>query len=190
MDVGFVDHHDGTFGFVLDEVFDVGMRRERAGGIVGIANVEDSGVRRGGDHGLDVVRISLGERNFDHTGAGVGTDHRASFVTWIGADVASLWRGESDDREAQRRAGAGERMDVFRLESFLLRKSMDEFVGQVVEVTPAERDDGGNCVTRRLAGAERILVGVNHHGVFGERPVTSRCGKHWFGDDLESCGGG
>ena len=65
MDVGFVNHQDGTFRFVFDEVLEVGVRRERAGRIVGIADVEHSGIGSGGDHRLDVVRVRLGEGNLD-----------------------------------------------------------------------------------------------------------------------------
>ena len=40
MNVGFVNHHDGTFRFVFDEILDVGVRSQRAGRIIGIADVE------------------------------------------------------------------------------------------------------------------------------------------------------
>ena len=190
MDVGFVNHHDGTLRFVFDKVFEVGVGRERAGGIVRIANVKEPRVGSGGDHGLDVVRVSLSERNFDHTGTGGRGRHRASFITRIGSDVASLRRRERYDREAKRGSGAGEGVDVIGVQSFLLGEGLDEFVGKIVEIASAKREDGGHGVARGLARSERILVGVDHDRLFGEWPVTSRGGQHGFGDDLEGrCGG-
>ncbi len=90
MDIGFIDHHDGALGFVLDKVLDVGMRRERARRIIGIADVEHSGIRSSSDHGLDVVSVSLGERNLHYARLDrLGRMH-PGFVTGIGGDVASL----------------------------------------------------------------------------------------------------
>ncbi len=183
MDVGFVNHHDGTFWFIFDKVLEVGVRRERAGRIVGIADVEQSGIRRGGDHRFNVVRVSLGQRNLDDASSVRRGNARTSLVTGIGAHVASLRRGEGNDSEVKRRSRAGKKMDALRIQAFLLRKDVDEFVGEIVEIAAAERDDSGDGFTRGLAGTEGILIGVDHHAVRGKRLVTRRGGQHGLGDD-------
>jgi hypothetical protein len=189
MEVRFVDHDDGTFGFVFDEVLEVGVGRERAGGVVGIANVEESGVGRGGDHGLGVVSIGFRERNFDDSGVGGRGCEHSCFIAGIGVDVASLRRREGDDGEAQRGRGTGKGLNAIRVEAFLLGEGVDEVVGEMVEIASAERDDSGNGFACGLAGAQGILVGVDHDGVFWSR-APGRGGEHGLGDHVEGCGGG
>src|SRR6202035_1741024 len=127
---------------------------------------------RAGEHGLDVVGVSLGQRNLYDTSLGRRSRHHSSFVTRIGSNVASLLRSEGDHPKAQRRRRSREGMDPIWIKAFLLSESMDEFLGEVVEVTPALRDDGGNGVPRGLAGAKRILIGVDHDRIFGNWPAS------------------
>src|SRR5882762_11483636 len=103
MYVGFIDHYNGAFRFVLDKVIDVRVWRDRACWIVGRANVEESGVGRRGEHGLDVMSVSFGKRNFHHAGLGRLCREHTGFVTGIGSDVAFLRRSKRDDREMKRR---------------------------------------------------------------------------------------
>ncbi len=97
VDVGLVDQNNRVLGFVGGKIFDVRVRSERAGGVVGIAHVEDPGVGSGRQHGLDVMRVGLGERNLDHARSRDGGHLHARFETWIGGDVTFLRRSESQD---------------------------------------------------------------------------------------------
>src|ERR1039457_6330220 len=63
--VSFVDQHYRALGFVLDQPLDIRLRRQRACRIVGIADVNQSALGAGRDHGLYVVREVLFERNLD-----------------------------------------------------------------------------------------------------------------------------
>jgi len=171
MDVGFVDHYNGAFGFVLDKVLDVGVWRDRACWIVGRANVEESGVGRRGEHGLDVMSIGFGKRNFHHTGLGRLCREHTSFVTGIGSDVAVLRRSERDDRETKGRAGTGKCANVIGSQAFHLRESVNQVFCQTVGVATTLRDNRGEGVTCGLAGAKRIFISVDEDRIFvvGER---------------------
>ena len=81
-------------------------------------------------------------------------------------------------------------MDPLGIKIFLLGKGVDQFVGEIIHIASPEREDGGHSVARGLAGAERILIGVDHHPVRGKRLVTGRGGQHGLGNDSEGCGGG
>ncbi len=79
-------------------------------------------------------------------------------------------------------------MDVIRVKAFDLGEGVPEVVREVEEVASTERNDSGNSVTRRLAGAKRILVGIDHDPIF-RRGFTGRGGQHRLGDDLKGRGG-
>ena len=191
MDVGLVDQNDRVLGFVGGKILDVRVRSERAGGIVGIAHVEDPGVGSGRQHGFDVMRVGLGERNLDHARARNGGHPHARLETGIGGDVTFLRRSEGQHAETQRRSRAGGAVNPVGIQAFLLRESGDQFVGEIVGVAPALRDDGGDGVARRLAGAQRILVGIDQHRVLGmRRPAAGRRGQHGLGHHLKGSRGG
>ncbi len=63
VDVGFVDKQDGALGFVIERPGDLCFAGEGAGGVVGIADVDNAGVRVGRDQRLHVMRIGCGERH-------------------------------------------------------------------------------------------------------------------------------
>ncbi len=63
MDVCLVDENDGVAGLVGDGVVDLLFAGDGAGGIVGIADVDDAGVIVRFEHGIDVVGVVLGQRN-------------------------------------------------------------------------------------------------------------------------------
>ena len=102
VDVGFVDQNDRVFRLVSDEILDVGVRCERARGVVGIADIEDACVRPGCQHGLDVVRVAFGERNLDYARASHRSHMHACLKTRICSDVTFLRRSEGQHTETQR----------------------------------------------------------------------------------------
>src|ERR1035438_3400879 len=127
VDVGFVDQNDRVFGLIGDEIFDVRVRSERAGGVVGITNIKDARVRAGGQHGLDVMSVGLRERNLDHARSRNGGHHHTRLETWVGGDVALLRRGEGQYAEAEGRSRTGRAVDVLGSEAFALGEGADEF---------------------------------------------------------------
>src|SRR2546428_7050469 len=104
MYVGFVDHYNRAFGFVFDKVLDVRVWRDRACWIVGRANVKESGVGRGGEHGLDVMSVGFGKRNLHHTGLGRLRREHTRFVTGFSRHVTFLARWERYDNVTNSRS--------------------------------------------------------------------------------------
>ena len=160
-------------GLVLDQVLDVFVAGERAGGIVGRADIEESGIGRGGEHGLYVMRPGLGERNANDTRThGLGGS-RSGFVAGFGGDEGRLGRSESRNRVVQSRRRAGERHDGLRLESLLFGEGLDQFLGEVEVVAPAFGGDRDNGLARSGARPQRVLVGVDAHGACGKVDLSA-----------------
>jgi hypothetical protein len=80
-------------------------------------------------------------------------------------------------------------MNMIRIETFLLGEGVDEVVGKIVEIASALRDDGGKSITRGLAWAQRILVGVDTHPIVAVARAGGG-GQHRLGDYSASRGGG
>ena len=88
-----------------------GARRAGAGGVVGIADVDDAGVRRGGQHGLDVVRgrtFGIGQRHLENRRAGNLRGPHGRFIAGVGDHERLVLAGEGEHRVMKRLAGAGE----------------------------------------------------------------------------------
>ena len=64
VDVGLIHHHHRAFWFVLDQIFNVAVRRQRSCRIVRAADIKQSRVGCGRDHRLHVMCVRLRQRNF------------------------------------------------------------------------------------------------------------------------------
>src|SRR5262245_57145859 len=60
VNVRLVEKNHAALWFVLDQPLDIGARGDRAGRVVGIAKVDETGIRAGGRHLLYIVRIGAG----------------------------------------------------------------------------------------------------------------------------------
>src|SRR5208283_1480607 len=108
----------------------------------------------------------------------------------IGGHVAALGRGKGRDGVMQRLARSGIEANVFGPEAFELRQQVDQVFGQPVGVAAALGGDGNDGFSSGGAGAERILVGVDHHAFVDQ--MAGGVGQHGLGDDAqrERCGRG
>ena len=190
MDVRLIDEDYGVFGFVGDEIFDVGVRRHRARGIVWIANVEKARVSAGRDHGLDVVRIFAGQWNFDDASAAVLGGHHAEFESGIAGHVALLRRSEGQHAVAQRWRGTHGGVNVVGIQALHLSKSLYEIFGELIEVASALRKEGRHGISCSHAGPERVFVGVDHDSAGRRRLAASGGREHRLGQDSERCRSG
>ncbi len=198
MDVGFVHEHHRTFRFRGKEMLNVGVRRHRSSRIVRSANVKETGVRRRGEHGLDIVRIRFRERSFGDAGSRHFRRAHPGFVAGIGGDVTLRRRGEGEHREMQRLARPGEDAQVFRLQALHLGERFHEFFLQPVGIAAALRRHVHDGLARGVAGSERVFVGVDHYrsgmkniaffrrqGCLGGDAESHRRGRH--SRQLEEC---
>ena len=197
VNVSFVYQHDGIFRLLGDQLLDVRVRRERSGRIVGRTNVKQSRIGRGSEHGGNVVRVSFCQGDFDHARARNFCCFHSSFITWIAGDVAPRRRGEGENGKMQRLARTRKNVDVFALQALLLRKSVNEFVGEPVRIAPALRGLRDNGGARHVAWPERILIGVDDHRSrwkLAALALHSRCGEERLVHNAKrgggSCGGG
>src|SRR5580704_16224149 len=133
------------------------------------------------------MSVSFSKRNLDDAGSDDGSGEHAGFVSGVGGDVASLRRSEGYDGEVKGGDGTGENLDVIRVEAFELREGVDQVVGKVAGIASTLGDDGGNGVARGLAGAEGILVGVDHDPIPGSGSAGSG-GQHGLGDHVVAGG--
>ena len=164
MDVGFVDEEYRTLRLVGETVFDIGAAGDGSGGIVGIADVEDAGIRVGGDHSAHVVGIVLGQRHFDDIGATYFGGVHSGFVTWISSYIAAIFRGEGEDGIVQRLAGAGVGENIVRLEALGGAESVNEFLSQLEVIAAAFGNEAGHGGAGSATGAEGIFIGVDADG--------------------------
>ncbi len=173
MDIGLVDQQDRAGGLVLQRPGDVLLGGQGAGRVVGVADIDDAGLRIGGDHRLDVVGAVGGQRNLDDPGlAGLGRVH-ACLVGRIGRDEAARRRGEGQHAVVQGLGRAGIDHDVFGLEAVLGGEGAGQEVGLAVQVVaPAQRRHAGDRLAGRLGRAQRVLIGVDQHRA-GRRNVRA-----------------
>ena len=99
-------------------------RRQRAGGVVRIADVDQAGRGAGGGHRLHIVGVAivLHQRDADGFGADECGGAGARFITRIGHHKRTLGTGERQNRLVQGSAGTGVDPHVVRLDAFLLRQ--------------------------------------------------------------------
>ena len=150
-------------GLVGESVLDIFARRDGAGGIVGIADVEDAAVGRGGEHGLDVVRVGCGERHLDDCRAVRNRGAHAGLVAGVGGDVGARGRGEGEHGELQRLRRAAVDVDVLGPEVVLLGEDLGELAGAGEVVTTGLVEHVGHGRACVVAGAERVLIGIDLH---------------------------
>ncbi len=145
---------------------DVILWCQRAGGIVGAADVNYAHIGIGSDHRTDVVGVGGGEGDLDDLCAGgFGGDH-SGLIAGVGGDVAPGGRGEGQGDELEGLAGSCVDGDVIGGEAELGGELGGELVfdaGGIVASAGAR--DGGDGGESGVTGAERILVGVDHDGV-------------------------
>src|SRR5256885_11721581 len=103
MDVGFVDYDYRVIRFVSNEVLDIGSWSEGTSGVIGIADVKESGIRAGGEHRFDVMGTGLCKRDPDHARAVILGGHHAEFESGIASHIAFLRIAESHHTERQGR---------------------------------------------------------------------------------------
>ena len=163
MNVGFVDEDDGVLLLVIEKVLDFFARGDGAGRVIGIADVIDAGVGLAFDHGLDIMRVIGGERNFD----GFGADVFGSSVTVTGTSHGPAAGGGSEAAAdtLQRVGRAGVELHVFGLDAFLLRDDADDFglliIGVVAPAVGGDAGHGFNAFRARALGVF-ILVDADY----------------------------
>ncbi len=191
MDVSFVDHDDGILRLVGNQVLDIGMAGQRAGGIVWAAYIKDPSIGRGGNHGANIVGVILGKRHLEDARIRRPGCKHSGFVTGICGHIAALRRSEGSDGVMQRLARSGIEANVFGLKAFELRQLVDQVFGQPVGVAATLSSDGNDGLAGGGTGAEGILVGVDHHAFMDQ--VAGGVGQHGLGDDAQrergGCGG-
>ena len=87
MGVGLIEHDDGALRLVGHEPGNIFLRGEGAGGIVGIADVNEAGIGAGRNHRSHIVGIFLGQRDVDGLGADELGGAGAGFVAGVGYNV-------------------------------------------------------------------------------------------------------
>ena len=91
----------------------------------------------------------------------------ARFITGIGHDKRTLGAGERQNRLVQGSAGTRVDPHVIRLDAFLLGEELLHAVAFAVTVASAVLDHSGRGFTRFLARSQRVLIGIEKHGVRG-----------------------
>ena len=71
--------------------------------------------------------------------------HHPRFETRIGRHIALLRRSEGQHAEHQRRRRPGGAVNPLWIQAFLLRKSADQFVGKIVGIASAQRNDAATA---------------------------------------------
>jgi hypothetical protein len=166
MDVSFVDQQDRALGLVVDRPENVLLWSQSSGGIVGVADIEDAAVGRGADHRLHVMGVGGGERNFDDLRSHVAGCAHSRLIAGVRGDEGALRRGERHRCILQRLAGTGVDGDGVRREPKLFSDEPGQFglaAGGVVAA--AGLRDRGDGVEGLRTRPERVLIGVDHHGV-------------------------
>src|SRR6185312_10522853 len=114
-----------------------------SGRVVGVADVDESGARIGGDHGLHVVTVSRRERHLGDFGVGGVCGPHARLVRRIGGDVTAGRRSEREDRVGERLTGTGVYGNVVGWHVELLRSGLGQMVDYAVRVIASTRGCGG-----------------------------------------------
>ena len=193
VDIGLVHQQDRPLRLVLQRPPDVFARGDRAGGVVvGVADVDHAGggVRR--HHRLDVVSVGRGQRHLVDRRTAVGGRQHRRLVRWVGGNEAAGRRGEGQHGIVERLGRTGVDGDVLRLQAVLFSEGLGE---RTRPGRPCGRSgrraalgDVGDGFARRLAGAQRILVGVDHHRVgrrHAETGAQARQSEAPLGDDRD-----
>ena len=147
-----------SFGLFARMYSKSALRGERAGRVVGIADVVRARVRVGLDHGLHIVRIVLAQRDLD--------DFVADKLASAGAVARAAHHPGSGGRSecgcAVRQGNAGARIAVHiaRFDVFgALEQGLEVDVFALRVVAPAQRPHLRHGLDAFLAGAHRVFIG-------------------------------
>ncbi len=122
--------------------------------------------------------VGLGQRHLDRLGADECCGFLAGLITGVGYHEASLWRREGQHCLVQGRAGSGEGLHIFRLQTFLPGQNLLERAGFFVHVPAAFSDhivDGVGCLG---TGAHGILIGVDLYSIRRDGSFEHRQLRH------------
>ncbi len=165
LQIGLVQQHPGTCGLVGQQPGQLVGRTDRAGGVVGIAHVQQAGRSRvrGGRHRAQVVRAIAAQRYLLHMGAARSCHLAQRLEGRVGHHQARLRAGPQCRRTVQRFAGARIQAHVVGGNAGLGDECVAHLTGQGEAVTAA----AGDAVARRLLGsgrgAIRAFVEVQQH---------------------------
>ena len=156
---------------------------QRAGGVIGIADVDHAGIGGRGEHSLDVVggrALGIGEGHLDDARAGDLRGPHGRFIAGIGDDqwLVLAGKGEHGVVQGLRRAGKGNH--GLRIEAFLLGEDFGRLVFQLEEVAATAGNDVDHGLARAVRGAHGILIGVDVYALvgiaeMGARGARARC---------------
>ena len=141
MKVGLVQQNDGTFGFVGHKVLDVLFTCDRAGRVVRIADINQTGIGVGLGHCRSIVRSVLAERNLHRPGTDEMSGSLAGFVSGVCHDEAPPGRAERKHRAMERVTRAGEGKDILLGQPLELSQKPDKGEGLAIQVPPSLLND-------------------------------------------------
>ena len=174
VDVGLVDDQHGILRLVRQNVLQVFPRSERAGGIVGVADVESPGVRVGLDHGFHVVRIILPQRHLD--GLRANKAACATAVARTAHHPASGGRSEGGRAVRQGNTGTRKRDHMVLRNIFGAGEQGVELeIVTLRPVAPAHGRDFVESLQPFFAGPHRIFVGrdADHFRIVSSSPAPA-----------------
>ncbi len=163
VDIRLIHHQHAAFGLVRQCVVQVLACGDGAGGIVGVADVDDARVGIGRAHGLYIVRKILAQRHLDQARAIAGCRTPAGFVGGVGSDQRGAGRSECQHRVVERFGGPGVRHQMIHRQLELGSQGGHQFHLYLAQIPPALRcdlRDGPYCGSRRSL---RKFIGVDHY---------------------------
>ncbi len=162
LEVRLVHDEEDRLGRVLDPAVDLGAGGQRAGRVVGVAEVDDRPVPVLLDHlthAADVVRISEVQRHPDQVVGKRLLIVRHVLEGRVGHDQGHPGRGERLDGHLQDLRGAGSQQQVFRLHAARLGEQRHEVRRPLARVAVPVLDIVDHRLACRFGQPQRILVG-------------------------------
>ena len=181
VNVRFVDQQDRAGRFIGERVFNIFAGSNGTCGIVGVTDIQQARMRIGSDHRLDVMGVGARERHLEDAGPGCLGGTCARFIAGIRRYVGMVFRGEREHSEVQRLTRPGVDGNELRPQIFLRGDGLRQFVGQLILVATAIRNQSTDGGAGAVAWPQRILICVDEDcAIAGQRmlEILRRLQRH------------